>query len=386
MEMKEKKDEKAVKSVNGFDEAKSKGLKPTDQNAIDKIFESLGLLDRMTNANEALHTTQTGYGKELVPVNVLSDEVLDMTIEEADLLSFLPGDHGRNMNATEKVPMIGEPGYFTGNSEWDGTATTVPVGTHKTPTAEITITQAPLIMNIPISKRLLNYSITDLESHIKTAISKAAARTVTAMIINADAETGATGNVNSDDQAPATTYGATHYSLQSDHGIRELAINGTGLTVNVGTLTRGDFVSLENVLGDLFGEDCLWIMNRKAYNATTALDDFSDASKRGEASTINGNAVANIDGADVFVTREMQLAEADGKLSATASNNTLGQIGLLWTPSVQYGFGQPLEMDVVKVPGKGILIVATMEFGFTIVQQKAGVTDSSVALGINVTV
>lgn len=389
MEIKEKtatEENKVAQVANGYDAAKKDGQVPTDQNAIDKIFESLGLLDRMTNANEALHTTQTGYGKELVPVNVLSDEVLDMTINEAPLLSFLPGDHGRNMNATEKVPIIGEPGYFAGNSEWDGSATTLAVGTHKTPTAEVTITQVPLIMSIPISKRLLNYSVVDLESHIKTAIAKAAARTITAMIINADAETGATGNVNSDDQAPATTYGATHYSLQTDHGLRELAINGTSLTVNVGTLARADFTSLENILGDLYGEECLWITNRKGYNTISALDDFSDASKRGESSTINGNAVGNIDGADVFVTREMGLTKADGKLSATASNNVKGQLGLLWTPAVQYGFGQPLEIDVVKIPGKGIQIVATMEFGFTIVQLKAGLTDSSVALGINITV
>jgi len=116
------------------------------------------------------------------------------------------------------------------------------------------------------------------------------------------------------------------------------------------------------------------------------LTDFSYANYRGQASTLTGAAVNNIDGADVLISQCVPLTEADGKVSATAGNNTLGQLILIWKPSVQYGWGQPLEIDVVKVPGKGVQILATLEFGFTIVQKKAGATDSSVAVGYNATV
>jgi hypothetical protein len=132
-------------------------------------------------------------------------------------------------------------------------------------------------------------------------------------------------------------------------------------------------------------EDCLWLFNRATYNKGLALDALLDASKRGAASTLSGNAIANLFGADVHISKHMGKTEADGKISTTATNNTLGQLGLIYKPAIQYGFGQPLEIDVVKVPGKGVSLIATFEFGFDILQKDAGYTDSSVAIGYNVT-
>ena len=91
-------------------------------------------------------------------------------------------------------------------------------------------------------------------------------------------------------------------------------------------------------------------------------------------------------GADLFNLRDVDLTEADGKVSVTPGNNTKGSIHLLYKPSVQYGYGQPLEIDIEKAPGKGINIVATFEFGFSIANKLAGMTDASVASAINITV
>ena len=42
------------------------------------------------NANEVEHTTNTGYGKELVPVDVLSDDVYNAVPQYSTFLSKLP--------------------------------------------------------------------------------------------------------------------------------------------------------------------------------------------------------------------------------------------------------------------------------------------------------
>lgn len=337
-----------------------------------------------TNANEVMHTTNTSIGKELVPLNVLAEQVIDLVPQYSTFLGTLPGFHGNNMGISEKVSMIGDAGFFKGNSEWTTAAGAIAQGNTTPPTGEVTITQAPYVMSIDISKRELNYAVGDLQALIVDKVARAWSRTAEALIINGDTETAATGNVNNDDGTPTTGL----YYLQNDHGIRELAINGTSLTVSVGTLDIGDFTSVENLLGDYMANpaDCIWLFNRATYNKAMGLQAFYDAAQRGASSTLSGNAITNIHGADLFIARDMPKTEADGKVSATAGNNTLGQFGLLWKPAVQYGYGQPIEFDVVKIPGKGIQIIATVEFGFSIAQLKASQTDSSVGLGINVTV
>ena len=382
-----KKKPEGYKAQNGFD---AKESAKTDANAIDKVYEALGLIGKMTNANEAMQTTLTDYGEELVPDDVLRDELIDISVESAPLLSFLPGDHGKGLGKSESRPVAGRAPFMEGNPEWDGSNTTIPAGNKKVQTGQVTINQKSLILNIPISKSLLNYSVVDLESLLRQKATASAAKTITSAILNADSSTGATGNVNSDDQLAATTLGSVYdHRMWFDGGLRKLAIAGAAASsASIGTFARSSFNTLEILQGDLFGNDSLWILDQYVYNKWTALDDFSDASKRGEASTINGNAIGNVDGADVFkTTGELWgKAAADGKKDgATPANNTKGQLGLLYAPAVQYGFGQDFELDVVKIPGKGLCMIVTLDFGFTIMDQIAGETDRTAVLGYNIT-
>lgn len=336
-----------------------------------------------TNANEVMHTANTGYGKELVPVNVLSEEIIDMIPKYSTFLDQLPGFHGTNMPASLKVPVIGEVDFFQGNSEPTTGALTESQATHRLATGEVTISQGSFIASISVSKRELNYAVGDLEKILKEKLAASAARTIEALILNADSEAGSTGNVNLDDAAPTSTV----YYLQQDHGIRELAINGAALTVDCGTLDYTDFFDIMAKVGEFAADpsQCMWLTNRATYLKAMGLSDFVDASKRGENSTLSGKAITNIGGSDMFVVRDVPKTEADGKVSTTASNNTKGQILYAYKPAIQYGYGQPLEIDVQKVPGKGVNVVATFEFGFAIAQLLAGQTDSSVALGRNIT-
>lgn len=340
-----------------------------------------------TNANEVHHTTNTGFGAELIPDATLSDEVIRLAIEESYLLPLLPGNHGTGLNISEKVPVIGALGKFAPNSEWKDDPATAKTSNRKLATSEVTIDQGQFIITVHISKRMLNYARTDLEAYIKRELATSMSETVDALILNGDPETGATGNVNKVDGAPSAT---TDYYLEGGKGARRIAlVDDTASGVDLGgTIDRSDFTSLENKLGRFFknGKDCIWISDRKTYNKITTLDDFSDASKRGEKSTITGQAVANIDGADFIIVGDSPLTKADGTVSATPANNVKGALTLLWKPAVQYGFGQPLEYDVTKIPGKGIAITATFEFGFAFAHKLAGQTDSSVAYGYNVAV
>jgi HK97 family phage major capsid protein len=94
---------------------------------------------------------------------------------------------------------------FGGNTEWTtGQGGFITPANHGPATDEIVINQGQFITTVSISKRELNYAPENLEALIRERINRAAARTIDAVIINGDAETGATGNVNLVDAAPTT--------------------------------------------------------------------------------------------------------------------------------------------------------------------------------------
>jgi hypothetical protein len=72
-------------------------------------------------------------------------------------------------------------------------------------------------------------------------------------------------------------------------------------------------------------DNLLLLMNTATYNKTLTISEFTDHYKNNQGSTIvNGKLLGKLAGVDYLTTRELRKTEADGKLSATASNNTKG--------------------------------------------------------------
>lgn len=339
-----------------------------------------------TKANEVMHSTNTGFGEELVEVDRMSKDILDMVPNYSALLPMLPGNHGTGLAKSELVPIVGEIGLFQGNSEWEDAPGTDPDGTRgtKLPTGEVQINQGMFYIEVPISKRLLNYSVTDLYNLVVDKIRKSAGRTVDAVILNGD--TALTGNVNRDGFDFGTLTPAqrdAYYYLQCDNGIRKLGIaNGT----SIGAFDEDDLLDLTENLGQ-YGDDdenLLFITSNKVRNKIRKFSTFKDASANGVGSTVEGRKISQVWGIDLVTNRDNPaLATSTGKVHNTTGNTT-GQIQLLWKPAVQYGFGQEMDFEVKKVAGKGIILVVTFEFGFAIVDAKAG-QDHTVTTGYNIT-
>lgn len=331
-----------------------------------------------TKANEVMHTTNTGFGKELIPTNVLEDPMLDLVPQYSQLLNLLPGNHGNNMPISAKVPVIGEADLFQWNTEWTtGAWSFITPANHWPHTGEITITQGQYITTVSVSKRELNYAPEQLEAIIRERINRAAARTIDAVIINGD--TASSWNVNG-------TYSATACYAQNDNGIRKVGIANT--VVNCGALDSADFLSVKNVLDAGYQADLnnlLVIAPVSVYNKALTLSEVITQDKFGPEATIKAGVLAKIFNMDILVARDFPSATAStGKVSATSGDNTTGSFAVVYKPAVQYGFGQPLEISVYDVPGKWKDIVATFEFGFAIANSVAGLW-KTVWLGANIT-
>ena len=330
-----------------------------------------------TKANEVVHTNNTGLGKELIPTNVMSDNLLDLVPQYSKLLPLLPGNHGNDMPISAKVPVIWESDLFAGNSEWTGGSEILAVKKNWPKTGEVTIVQGQFILTIALSKRELNYWPAQLETLIRERINRSAARTIDASIINGD--TASSGNVNG-------KYDADAYFAQVDKGIRKVGIeNGV---VNVGAMTAKSYLDVVSVLDSGYQSDLanlLIIEPNNIYLKSLAFDEVITVDKFWSQATIQSGVLAKVWNIDKIVARDFPDLTADsGVVSETGGQNKKGSFAVIYKPAVQYGYGQPLEIDVFKVPGKGVALVATMEFGFAIADEVAGL-GKTVGLGANVT-
>ena len=333
-----------------------------------------------TKANEVMHTTNTWFGAELIPTNVVLDPALDLLPKYSSLLNLLPWNHGNNMPVSAKVPVIGEADLFSGNSEWTTGAYSVTPAKNWPATGDVTITQWQFIFDIALSYREVEYSVVDVEAIIRDRINRAAARTIDAVIINADDTASWSGNVNG-------TYSGNPYFTQQDNWIRMVGIANTG--VSVGTFTSASLLAVKNVIDAWYQADLsnlLYIMPANVYNKTLALSEVITMDKFWPNATVVTGVLAKAFGIDVLVARDWPaLTNTSGLVDATAANNTKGSFACIYKPAVQYGFGQPLKLYLTECPGKWYIITATMEFGFAIADGVAWL-GNTVGIWINMTV
>lgn len=342
--------------------------------------------------NTPMHTTRTGFGLELVPAGVFSAEVFDAVPHYSSIMAFLEMSyHGDQMEKTQTVKIIGDTPMFKKQAE--KTADTVfaqlaPTGALAT--GEVTINQEKLVCRIDVTFELSQFNMWGPEkffNKLDEKIKEAAARTMESAIINGDTEAGATANINDIAGTPA---GDEHWLI--GNGLRKTAIATT--TPNgdpsLTTLDITDFRTLEGILGKYFGtrkKKCMWLLEAKTELKAKGLQQFYDASVRGEKTTIAGNEITTFDGAPVFIPDDFQLANAAGKIDLdTPSNNSTGGIILAYGPAIQWGRKGGMFMKLYDYGSQGYQLEVWFEMGFTIVNQKVGVTDSVVAYGINVTV
>lgn len=337
-------------------------------------------VEEEAKANEVMNTTATNFGTELIPTNVMADPLLDMLGNYSRLLPLLPWNHGNNMAVSEKVPVIWEANLFQWNSEWTTGAGTLTPANNWPMTDSVVISQWQFITTVDVSDRELNYATDKLEAIIRERLNRSAGETIDAFIINADNTASWSWNVNG-------TYTGAPYFTQWTGGIRKVGIANTA--ISVGTITSASYLSVKDVLDTRYQaelNDLLFIEPSNVYNKTLALSEVITMDKFWPNATISAGILAKIWNVDILVSKYFPaLTNTSGLVDATDTNNTKGSFACIYKPAVQYWFGKPLQIEVGRVLGKGVKIVATFEFWFAIVNEKAGL-GKTVGLGVNATV
>jgi HK97 family phage major capsid protein len=295
------------------------------------------------NKGVAMDTAESGAGSNFVDTGMASNVLLKVR-DEQTVLSKLPAPL-MMPTASWTIPVEGgDPTFYATGEQTAGPGTEYSAS--NAGTSSVTLVSKKLSAITYLSGELDEDSIVSIRPYVESKIAKSYSETLDKSIINGDTTTASTGNVNSDDAAPT----AGTYYLHFD-GLRKSAITNSK-TVNAGTLDITDFRAARKLLGKkgLNPAKLLWIVGAEVYYKILGLTQVETIEKFGSAATIVDGVLKFIDGIEVVTNGDVPLTEADGKVSATPGNNTLGTAVLVYKEDIITGFKRELRTNVEYLP------------------------------------
>lgn len=289
----------------------------------------------------ALSATGSGTGDEFVPTGMAAELWRD-----AFLASKVVGAIGPTAMPTDPWDMPLSWGALTWRKGTQNTA-----GTPVDPaTAKSTLTATEQLVEIDWSYDLDEDSVIAVLPSLRRELARSGAEQMDAFVLNADNTATATGNINSDDGAPAAD---AYYLTLGQDGIRHLYIvDNTGQSTDINT-TLTDAL-LRAGIGRLgkYGamtDRLVMVTNPKTYVLSMmGLTNVVTVDKFGPQATVLTGQLASYGGIPVIVSESMALAEDDGKLSVTGSNNDEGQIAIFHRDMWKVGFKRELLIEIDK--------------------------------------
>jgi len=302
--------------------------------------------DDLDKALKALSSTGSGTGDELVPTDMAAELWEDVHLSNVLVsnLERLP----MTSNSMDLPNALGDVTFRKG-SENVATTATDPA------TAKNTLTVTELLAEVDWSYSLEEDAIVALMPAVRMTIARNAAEYMDGFALNADATTAATGNINSDDGAPAAD---SYYISDGQDGIRHLFIaDNTSQHFNAGgdALTDADITSTMVLMGKYAADprQMLFICDVDTYirgflNATTsnAPGTFIKSESDVGYSIIVTGQVGSYRGVPIVIPTLANKAEADGKQSTTSASNTLGFLAMLNRSQWKVGFKREMEIEV----------------------------------------
>jgi hypothetical protein len=310
--------------------------------------------DDLEKAVKALTSTGSGTGDELVPTDLAAQ------LWEDIFLASRVVNEGMIV-----IPMPSNPfdvPLGLGDVTWRKGAENVVTTVSDPATAKSVLTATELVTEQNWSYTLDEDAVVAMAPSIRGRLAQSGAEIIDDFAINADSESGATGNVNLDDAAPAATL---YYLSDGQDGIRrQWIVDNTAQKVDAGGNALVD--------GDITG--ALTLMQKYAVNpaevrgvcdVSTYLNGFLTLAetitvdKFGNDATVLTGQLASYRGVPIIVSSSHRLGMADGKLSTTGSNNTLGSISFFNRGMWYAGFRRQILIEVDRDIQKRQYIMVT---------------------------
>lgn len=296
-------------------------------------------------ALKAMDSTTAGAGDELVPTNLMPQLWDDF---------FLAS---RVAGALQRINMSTNPfdvPLGLGSVTWRKGVQNNAVAQANPSTGKITLTSTELVTEQAWSYTLDEDAVVAMAPAIRARLAQSGGEAMDAFALNADATASSTGNINLDDATPDAD---SYYLSDGQDGIRHqwLVDNATplGLDEN-GALVDASIVAEMAAMGKYAIDpmSLVFVCDVSTYLAgflatgsgapgenTITMDKF------GAGALVMTGQLAAYRGVPIIVSASHPLGEADGKVSATAANNTKGSLSIINRNMWYVGFRRNLLIE-----------------------------------------
>ncbi len=300
----------------------------------------------LDNAIKALTSTGSGTGDELVPTNMAA-----MLWDDFFLASRIVATMMRIDMPTNPFDIPLGLGSVTWRKGTENTATTA----SDPATAKSTLTATELVTQQEWSYTLDEDAAIAMAPAVRGKLAQSGAEIMDAFALNADSTNAATGNINLDDADPDD---ASYYLSSGQDGLRHAwLVDNTAMTVAAGgdALDAADVTSALGKMGKYAVDPSKLVIVTDAgtyLNGFLKLTNVVTVDKFGPNAVILTGQLATYYGIPIIVSASAPKTEADGKVSTTAGNNTLGQFTVFHRDMWYAGFARNLliesDRDITK--------------------------------------
>jgi len=308
---------------------------------LEMVKKSLWMLE--VKADEANHTGNTGAGEEFVDT-ALSTSILEKLREATNFSSKFPAPIVMPTSTYELPVEWADPIFnYTGEN---GDVPASEYANSKVWTGKIVLSAKKFTAITYLSGELDEDAIVNMRGYVEDKLVKSYQETLDKVLINGDTETGATGNINSVDAAPA----AGSYYLAMNW-LRKNAL-ANGMTIDAGALELADIRAGRALMGQkgLNPSELIFGVWTDVYFKLLSLTQAETVEKFGNGATVLQGTIPVIDGVEVAATSFIAKTQADGTISEDPANNTVGQGILVYKQDVIRGFKRDLKTFVEYLP------------------------------------
>jgi HK97 family phage major capsid protein len=335
--------------------------------AVDRGDLDAGALRELPiKADELMHTANTGFGSEWVPDIWSSELWRKARLENIILPLFRVLEMPSN---PFELPISGtDPTvYYVPETQDEDDLTLAgagnPIPDSQIGSGKVTLTAKKLALRVGFSAELVEDAAIPLIALYREQALRVMADAIDHVLLNGDTETGATGNINSDNGAPSST--AKYLAF---NGLRKLPLvtnaanaQDAGGAPTVALLRTARFLMAARY--SLRPKECAWIIDGSTYAKLLSLTEVATVDKFGPHATVLTGEIAKVDGVPILVSSEMALTQADGK--ADTSGNTKGQAVCVYRPGWVVGYRRRVAATMNYLPYyDAYQMVATVRLAF----------------------
>jgi HK97 family phage major capsid protein len=328
---------RSAKSFHGVSERFSNALAHKVSKANLKAIKS----------DELSYSTQTGFGDEWVP-DLWSQQIWNKARQDNTILPLFQTVEMPS-NPFE-LPVEGtDPTVYYVPESTDEAHLSLgsgnPIPDSKVGTGKVTLNAKKLALRVGFSSELVEDAIIPVLNIYREQAVRAIADAMDHVLLNGDTTGTATGNINSDHTTPS----ATEKYLSMD-GLRHLPIvDNTVNKVDMGNASP-TLAKMRETRFKMAGKysarptDLAWLVDSGTYASLLGISEFLTIDKAGPLATAQTGQIGFVDGIPVYVSAEMPLTEADGKVGG--GTNDRGQAVCVYRPGWYIGYRRKIAVSV----------------------------------------